>query len=72
MIVKRGGCTFAKKALVAQSAGAHSLIVVYNESEIWTVPDLQVDEAETPVSIPVFLVSNTTGKNIQVCPILLV
>ena len=66
LIVHRGNCTFVQKALVAQSAGARLLLVVYNESQIWTVPDLQVDKTETPVSIPVLLISNVTGENIIV------
>lgn len=66
LIVDRGNCTFVQKALVAQSAGAHLLIVVYNESQVWTVPDLQVDENETPVNMPVLLISNVTGENIMV------
>ena len=66
LIVDRGNCTFVEKALVAQSAGAHLLIVVYNESQVWTVPNLQVDKNETPVNIPVLLISNVTGENIMV------
>ena len=65
-VVNRGNCTFVQKALVAQSAGAHLLIVVYNESKIFTVPDLQVNETEMPVKIPVLLISNMTGENIIV------
>ena len=66
LIVHRGNCTFVQKALVAQSAGARLLIVVYNESQVWTVPDLQVNKNETPVNIPVLLISNVTGENILV------
>ena len=66
LIVHRGNCTFVQKALVAQSAGARLLIVVYNESQIWTVPDLQVNKTETPVNVPVLLISNMTGKSIIV------
>ncbi len=66
LIVNRGNCTFVQKALVAQSAGARLLMVVYNESQVWTVPDLQVDKNETPVNIPVLLISNVTGENIMV------
>jgi hypothetical protein len=66
LIVNRGNCTFVQKALVAQSAGARLVVVVYNESQVWTVPDLQVDKNETPINIPVLLISNVTGENIWV------
>ena len=66
LLVRRGNCTFVQKALVAQAAGARLLVVVYNESQVWTVPDLQVNKTETPVNIPVLLISNVTGENIMV------
>lgn len=64
-IVSRGNCTFVQKALVAQSAGAHLLVVVYNESKILTIPDLQVN-GSTSVKIPVLLISNVSGESITV------
>ena len=65
-VVHRGHCTFVEKALVAQSAGACLLIVVYNESKVLKVPDLEVNKTERSVNIPVLLVSNTTGEDIIV------
>ena len=66
LIFRRGSCTFVQKALVAQSAGARLLLVVYNESQVWTVPDLQVNKSETAVNISVLLISNVTGENLIV------
>ena len=65
LVVSRGNCTFVDKALVAQSAGADLLIVVYNELKVFTVPDLQVNET-TSVIIPVMLISNISGENLSV------
>lgn len=66
LIFRRGNCTFVQKALVAQSASARLLLVVYNESQVWTVPDLQVNKSETAVNISVLLISNVTGENLIV------
>ena len=45
---------------MAQSAGADLLIVVYNESKVFTIPDLRVNET-TPVTISVMLISNDSN-----------
>ena len=66
LIFRQGNCTFVQKALVAQSASARLLLVVYNESQVWTVPDLQVNKSETAVNISVLLISNVTGENLIV------
>lgn len=66
LIFRRGNCTFVQKALVAQSASARLLLVVYNKSQVWTVPDLQVNKSETAVNISVLLISNVTGENLIV------
>ena len=65
LVVSRGNCTFVHKALRAQSAGADLLIVVYNESKVFTIPDLQTNET-TSVIIPVMLISNVSGENLSV------
>lgn len=64
-VTSRGNCTFVEKALVAESAGADLLVVVYNESKVLTVPDLQVQRSES-VNITVLLISNISGQKLTV------
>ena len=52
---------------MAQRVNASMLVVVYNESVVSSVPSLEMEgEDGQPISIPVLLVSNGTGKEIKV------
>lgn len=66
LIVDRGNCTFYRKALAAQGVNASLLLVVYNETMVTDLPDLEPEGDGPLISIPVIFISNGTGEEIKV------
>lgn len=61
-LVKRGGCTYSKKAYIAQQSGAYAVLVYHDDPEaiIDTVIPL-ADSTFNNIEIPIILISNKDG-----------
>ena len=61
-IVKRGGCTYSKKAYIAQQSGAYAVLVYHNDPDaiIDTIIPL-ADSTFNNIEIPIILISNKDG-----------
>lgn len=67
VLVERGNCTFAEKALIAQNAGA-SAIIVYNTPEGGDeLIEMEEDDSSKrdKIMIPAVFIGNTGGKYLQ-------
>ena len=64
LVVLRGNCTFNDKALLAQSAGARMVVVVYDSSQV-APPSLN-----DSIIIPVLMLDNDTGQQLLVSGLL--
>uniref|UniRef100_A0A7S3LJ69 PA domain-containing protein n=1 Tax=Aplanochytrium stocchinoi TaxID=215587 RepID=A0A7S3LJ69_9STRA len=60
LVVKRGGCTFLRKAQIAQAAGAKCLIVVNTEEELY---DLDTGIMHDPCTLDCSLGQSSFDKN---------
>ena len=65
LIMYRGNCTFAQKALNAQLVGAKVLIVVDNVVEFESGVSIIPDDSHTGITIPTIMISKQDGDNIQ-------
>ena len=60
-IARRGFCSFAEKAIVAQSLGYKAIVVVNDDDELFVIGT----SGEAHVRIPVFLVGKTLLQNLR-------
>lgn len=65
VILRRGGCSFAKKANVAALAGAKGVLVVGTLDDEDVVPLADEEEASYKALVPLVLVSNSTGSALE-------
>ena len=66
VLIGRGGCTFANKAVAAQNAGAVGVIIVNDdEANPNTVRIMDDGDTGTSAAIPVLMVSYNGGTQIR-------
>ena len=65
-LVKRGVCTYSKKAFISQQSGAYSVLVYHNDAfvDISTVIPC-ADSIYNNVEIPIILISNKNGEELK-------
>ncbi|KAK4701911.1 ER degradation enhancer, mannosidase alpha-like 1, partial [Phenoliferia sp. Uapishka_3] len=69
LILRRGRCSFARKAHFAALAGAKAVVVVNNtpsdEEDSMIVPSVDGEDKELKALVPLLLISNTTGTTLE-------
>lgn len=68
LVLRRGKCSFARKAHLAALGGAKAIIVVNSSEEdesAMVVPSAEGEEAELRALVPLVLVSNSTGERLE-------
>lgn len=69
--LERGqGVTFCRKALLAQAAGAHAVVIGNNTAQPWpyVMKDSQDEATKEGLKIPVVMVNQADGKSLRQCP----
>eukprot|EP00939_MAST-03C_sp_MAST-3C-sp1_P002804 g2804.t1 len=63
-VVKRGQCSFLEKALRAQAAGAHALVIFNTDTDLFTMRS-EDEAAAKSIRIPVVLIAEDDGSRIR-------
>lgn len=65
LVLRRGGCSFAKKSNVAALSGAKGVICVNSSDDNDLVPSSEGEDNNLKALVPLVLVSNSTGELLE-------